>query len=77
MEESLNITIHDIEPRVKEFIELPAGHLKNLQYYKNIQSVPIRRTNLLKREGNLYFSSLALLSFGFLAFSTKDEATMR
>jgi hypothetical protein len=57
MEESLNITIHDIEPRVKEFIEMPAGPLKNVQYYENIQSVPIRRTSLLKREGNLYFSS--------------------
>lgn len=57
MEELLNITIHDIEPRVKEFLEKPAGAIKNVEYYERIQGIPIRRTSLLKKDGNLYFSS--------------------
>lgn len=57
MEESLNITIHDIEPRVKEFLEKPAGVIKNVEYYEHMQSIPLRRTSLLKKDGNLYFST--------------------
>ena len=57
MEESLNITMHDIDPRVKDFIEKPAGPMKNVEYYENLQNTPIRRTSLLRKDGNLYFSS--------------------
>ena len=57
MEESLNITIHDIEPRVKEFLEKPASPNKNIEYYDGMQNTPIRRTSILKKDGNLYFSS--------------------